>query len=118
MHLSNNNEGVGGPLGATNKERDPAGDPTATFISKSWNLESAPIVIAHGLCFRLKLSASQETFSATVSTYGERQYGSVSMQTSADQLMPFTDCVGVGVFFCLSNLHCTSSCFLFFVLLV
>lgn len=51
VHFSNNNDRVGGPVAATNKERDPAGDPTVTFISKSWNPDSGLIVITHGLCF-------------------------------------------------------------------
>lgn len=38
-HFSNNDR-VGGPLCVTNKGSDRAGDPTVTFISKSWNPES------------------------------------------------------------------------------
>lgn len=51
VHFSNNNDRVGGPVAATNKERVPAGDPTVTFISKSWNPDSRLIVITRGLCF-------------------------------------------------------------------
>lgn len=70
--LFSNNDKVGGPLGATNKDRDLAGDPTVTFISKSWNPGIGLSAVTHGLCFLrclLLVFALEETFSATVSIY-------------------------------------------------
>lgn len=70
-HFSNNDR-VGGPLGATNKDSDRAGDPTVTFISKSWNPESDwsyPHMDYAFVAVFFFVFALEETLSDTVSTY-------------------------------------------------
>lgn len=72
LHFSNNDR-VGGPLRATNKDRDRGGDPTVTFISKSrnpephWSLSRTDYVFF--FCLFLQFFSPNETLSATVSTF-------------------------------------------------